>query len=58
MHTGWATKIRSELLYPPSKRNLEINDTSFESPNIELLESGKIEGEGGHAVLIEKALFY
>ena len=39
--TGWAMKIQSELFQPPSQRNSERNDTSFQSLNIELLESGK-----------------
>ena len=27
------------LFYPPSKQNSETNDTSLESPNIELIET-------------------
>ena len=49
-----------ELFYPSFQQSSETNDTSFESPNIELLKSRKKLGmaypEGGHALLTEKAL--
>ena len=48
-----------ELFSPPSQRNSETNDTSFEIPNIELFEIDKNwtwhYSGGGHAHVTHKA---
>ena len=48
------------VVWPPFRPSSETNDTSFEIPNMKLLESGKHwawhHPEGGHAFLTKKVL--